>query len=72
MKPEKLKLLLDIFKKQFPNEKPIAYWDKGDYIVVQIEDDGSYGCNYYVVKGSNIYGTNPMHEDLELKNRKKL
>lgn len=72
MKPEKLKMALDVLKKKVPGVEPDAYWDKGEYVVFRVNTVDKYGINFYKVSGLNVTGTIPPRENLTPDTMKKL
>lgn len=48
------------------NRKPVNYWEKDSTHIFRVENDGSIGCDYYVVDGLKVRPTNPILSKLDL------
>lgn len=60
---------INILKKNVKGAKPVSYWIKGSTYIFRLASRG-VGCNYFIVEGEKVQGTNPMHIDLDVSDMK--
>lgn len=61
---------INVLKKNVKGAKPVSYWKKGTSYVFRLANTDVIGCNYYIVEGDKVTGTNPMRVDLDVSDMK--
>lgn len=61
---------INILKKNVKGAKPVSYWVKGTSYVFRLANTEIIGCNYYIVDGERVTGTNPILSDLDVADMK--
>lgn len=59
---------IEIFKKNYPNKKPIGYWIDRTNVILNIAPSVGRGysevCQYIVFENGEIQATNPMRSEV--------
>ena len=59
---------IEVFKKKYPNKKPIGYWINGENVILNIAPSLGRGysevCQYIVFENGEIQASNPMQNEV--------
>lgn len=62
------KQAIELFKKKYPNKKPIGFWIDRTNVIINTAPSFGHGysevCQYIVFDNGEIQATNPMHSEV--------
>lgn len=62
---------INVLQKNVKGAKPVSYWVKDSAYVFRLASNTEVvGCNYFIVDGEKVIGTNPMQIDLDVSDMK--